>query len=268
MIVSGCYVPNTPSLIPVSNRHAAGFPEHSRTVRALKDVGELMLERGVETVVTVSPHFEKAAGIPVVRSRDLRQVYDYYGFPAEYYDLKYKCTGNPALAEQILSKAKEALVPCFPADDWGLDHGAWSPLINMFPKADVPVVPVGIARSLSDETHQAFGTAIRAASGSHRVAVVATGSVIHRLDMWGSGVAQPPDKAVQLLELFKQAVSLGKFEELWKADVSMFSEAAPEGGWKPLRVLAGSMGEATGRVLADEMELGAASLTTVLFEPK
>jgi 4,5-DOPA dioxygenase extradiol len=69
-------------------------------------------------------------------------VYDFYGFPAEFYQTKYPAPGAPALAARV----RELLGPGQTTDepDRGLDHGAYVPLVPMYPDADVPVLQASL----------------------------------------------------------------------------------------------------------------------------
>ena len=70
-------------------------------------------------------------------------VYDFYGFPQKYYDVKYAAPGAPELKKRV----HELLAPTQPvADDEtrGLDHGAYIPLVPMYPEVDVPVLQMSI----------------------------------------------------------------------------------------------------------------------------
>src|SRR5262249_30095802 len=70
-------------------------------------------------------------------------VYDFYGFPKKYYDVTYPAPGAPELAKRV----RELLSASGPvADDpkRGLDHGAFVPLLGMYPDADVPVLQISI----------------------------------------------------------------------------------------------------------------------------
>jgi len=68
-------------------------------------------------------------------------VYDFYGFPERYYRVTYGSPGAAALAERV-----RALLAPHVADEptRGLDHGAFIPLLAMYPKADIPVLQVSL----------------------------------------------------------------------------------------------------------------------------
>jgi len=255
------YVPNTPTLIGDLG------VKHDDTERALKLIGEDMIGKP-EAVFVVSPHFVTEGGIGIVAKPKLNQLYDFYGFPKEFYEVRYTPPGSPALAEDLLDLAEKDNLPLGIAEGWGLDHGAWSPLIHIFPMADVPIIPVSISNSTGTKDHERVGTLIRRLSMDHEVAIISTGSIIHRLDLWQKGVLSVPENALKYLDTCLDAFRSGNWEEIWKAPRELLDSASPEGGELPLRVLSGAVGNRfKGEILANETEFGSASLTTASFTP-
>jgi 4,5-DOPA dioxygenase extradiol len=107
-------------------------------------------------------------------------LHDFGGFDPRLYELQYPATGCPEAAEQVVRALQAAGLPVAQDAQRGLDHGAWTPLRQMFPDADVPVVP------LSVQSHQGPAHAYRvgqalAALAEHNIWVVASGNVTHNL---------------------------------------------------------------------------------------
>ena len=69
-------------------------------------------------------------------------VYDYYNFPARYYQVQYPAPPAPALARRVTELLGDQLE--LVASDRGLDHGAFIGLMGMYPEAGVPVLEVSI----------------------------------------------------------------------------------------------------------------------------
>jgi len=95
------------------------------------------------SILMVSAHWESAP-LTVGATRDAAPLtYDFYGFPERYYRMTYPSPGAPDLAERVA-----ALMPDTEAvshqPDRGLDHGAYVPLLVMYPKADVPVLQMSM----------------------------------------------------------------------------------------------------------------------------
>ena len=93
-------------------------------------------------ILVVSAHWENAP-LTLGATSPVPLVYDFYGFPAHYYQVTYPSPGAPALADRV----RQLLSPVMPvADDprRGLDHGAYVPLLVMYPEADIPVLQMSM----------------------------------------------------------------------------------------------------------------------------
>jgi 4,5-DOPA dioxygenase extradiol len=95
-----------------------------------------------KAVLVVSAHWESAP-LTIGATTTVPLIYDFYGFPKRYYDITYPSPGAPELAERVRRLAGE-LTPVAEAPDRGLDHGAYTPLLFMYPRADVPVLQISM----------------------------------------------------------------------------------------------------------------------------
>lgn len=93
-------------------------------------------------VLMLSAHWE-ARPLTIGATTTVPLIYDFYGFPARYYETKYPAPGAPALAERVRGLLRPA-GPVAEDPGRGLDHGAFVPLIGMYPAADVPVLQVSL----------------------------------------------------------------------------------------------------------------------------
>ncbi|WP_199818727.1 dioxygenase family protein [Streptomyces leeuwenhoekii] len=94
-------------------------------------------------ILVVSAHWEEAP-LALGATRTVPLVHDFWGFPEHYYRVRYEAPGAPELAESVrkLLRAPGRPVQDFP--DRGLDHGAYVPLVEMYPGADIPVLQVSL----------------------------------------------------------------------------------------------------------------------------
>jgi len=130
-------------------------------------------------IVCVSAHWE-TMGSAVTAMQTPRTIHDFYGFPRRLFEKEYPAPGAPELAERIGRLVKSTQVKADLA--WGLDHGTWSVLCRMYPKADVPVVQLSLDRSREATFNYQIGKEL----GELRqegVLIVGSGNIVHNLRM-------------------------------------------------------------------------------------
>ncbi|GHG43458.1 MULTISPECIES: dioxygenase family protein [Amycolatopsis] len=94
-------------------------------------------------ILVVSAHWEEAP-LTIGATTTVPLVYDFWGFPARYYQVKYAAPGAPELAAKVRKLLRSTETPVHDAPERGLDHGAYVPLVEMFPDADLPVLQVSM----------------------------------------------------------------------------------------------------------------------------
>jgi 4,5-DOPA dioxygenase extradiol len=105
-------------------------------------------------------------------------IHDFGNFPRPLHEFEYPAPGDPAFAAEV---AALLAPPEVQADRrWGLDHGTWSVLAHVFPRADVPVVQLSMDANQSAAAHYALGTRL-ARLRDDNVLLIATGNVVHNL---------------------------------------------------------------------------------------
>ena len=209
-------------------------------------LGEVLRERGVDTVVISSPHYLSRGKFEVESRENIPCIQDYYGFPDELYKFSYEAKNNLSLVSEIIGQSKSSGIDVVQSDSWGLDHGAWLPLYFMFPERDVKIVPVSVANATPDD-HFRFGQSIRLAVDKieGKVAVIGTGSPVHRLDLirygyYGEDKFEPGEKFDEKLI---ETIADGDFEKILnikKDHPSLFHAAAPEGDLDPFYTALGA----------------------------
>jgi 4,5-DOPA dioxygenase extradiol len=142
-------------------------------------------------ILVASAHWE--TNLPMLTgSARPETVHDFYNFPEPLYRIRYPAPGAPELAQQALTMLKSAGFTAAIDGCRGLDHGAWSPLLYMYPEADVPVVQLAVQPALGTRHHIALGRSLRKLAGED-VLILGSGHLTHNLRDWarGAGASQP-----------------------------------------------------------------------------
>ena len=130
-------------------------------------------------IVVISPHWETAA--PTVGfATQLETIYDFGGFDPRLYEIRYPATGCPEAAQLVVDALQAHGFAVQQDAQRGLDHGAWIPLRQMFPSADIPVVPLSVQTHLGPEHAYRIGQAL-AALAQQGLLVIGSGNVTHNL---------------------------------------------------------------------------------------
>ncbi|HEX6885283.1 MAG TPA: class III extradiol ring-cleavage dioxygenase [Planctomycetota bacterium] len=95
------------------------------------------------SVLMISAHWEERPAT-LGATRTLPLVYDFHGFPERYYQTQYPAPGAPELAERVRALLGARRMPVADDPGRGLDHGAYVPLVAMYPQADVPVLQLSL----------------------------------------------------------------------------------------------------------------------------
>lgn len=110
-------------------------------------------------IVVCSAHWEGEQTLINFRSKP-PLIYDYKGFPAHTYELKYPAPGSPQLALQIESLLNNANINARLDAEHGFDHGVFIPFKLIYPDADIPIVQISLRNDLDPAHHIAVGRAL------------------------------------------------------------------------------------------------------------
>lgn len=216
-----------------------------------------------EVIIAVSAHWA-TDGLFVRRSGTNPQINDMYGFPEELYEVEYRPAGSVEYADLTLEAlAGRAAV----SNDWGVDHGVWSVLVNMYPEADVPVVMVSTDMSADAEAQFETGRKLSALR-SRGAMIFASGNVVHNLSMVNWNMDSGYAWADRFDAEIHSAVAAGdnripvEFESL--AD---HEKAVPtKEHYYPLLTALGAAADDEAAVWNDYRELGSMSMTSYLWK--
>lgn len=214
-----------------------------------------------KAIVSVSAHWTTVEPRVTMQPRP-GMIYDFGGFPDELYSVTYPAPGDPVLAEHVLSLLHGQDIPAERDLARGFDHGTWTPLMLMYPDADIPVVQLSVQPQLGPEHHFAMGKALQPLR-NEGILILASGSTTHNLrDYFGRELnAEPVPYAREFTEWMKEMITSGRTDELLdythQGPHALRNHPTPE-HLLPLFV---SMGAGrTGQVLHDSYTYGVISM--------
>lgn len=129
-------------------------------------------------ILVISAHWEEAP-LAVGATTTVPLYYDFWGFPEKYYRVTYPAPGAPELAATVRGLLRNAGTPVQDVPERGLDHGAYVPLVEMYPGADIPVLQISMP-SLDPEQLLAIGRRL-APLRDEGVLIVGSGFFTHNL---------------------------------------------------------------------------------------
>ncbi|NMF90336.1 DODA-type extradiol aromatic ring-opening family dioxygenase [Aromatoleum petrolei] len=130
-------------------------------------------------ILVASPHW-MAPALKLSAGEQPETIHDFGGFPAPLYDLRYPAPGDPELAARAIARLAGSGIDAQPDPHRGLDHGAWVPLLHMYPDADVPVVQISMPARRPASWFHALGRALSPLR-EDGVLIVGSGSLTHNL---------------------------------------------------------------------------------------
>ncbi len=172
-------------------------------------------------ILIVSAHWQTAP-MALSATRPVPLVYDFYGFPQRYYDLQYAAPGAPELAATVKALMPPS-EPVIERESRGLDHGAWVPLMAMYPDADIPVLQVSMP-DLDPEHLFEIGKRL-APLRDDGTLIIGSGFMTHGLPFIGeyfAGKAGAPAWSVDFDRWAAEALDAGDLDTLFA-----FREKAP-----------------------------------------
>ncbi|OMO90351.1 Extradiol ring-cleavage dioxygenase, class III enzyme, subunit B [Corchorus capsularis] len=231
-----------------------------------------------KAILVISGHWDTCfPTVNIVECNDI--IYDFYGFddalyehyqfPPQMHQLKYPAPAAPDLAKKVKKLLVEAGFERVDEDrKRGLDHGAWMPLMLMYPEAKIPVCQLSV-QSKEDATHHyKMGKAL-APLKDQGVLILGSGAATHNLSaLQDLGGAVAP-WAAQFDSWLQDALLQGRYE-----DVNQFQEKAPYAKmahpcpdhFYPLHVAMGAAGEkAKAKLIHHSWDLGTFSYASYQF---
>ena len=106
-----------------------------------------------------------------------KQIYDFYGFPDELYDVVYRPSGSEEFA-LLVEKGLSKDVAC--KKGWGLDHASWAVLKHMYPEADIPVFEMSLNTDGNEEYHYNLGRKLSFIR-ENGILIIGSGNIVHNI---------------------------------------------------------------------------------------
>ena len=136
-----------------------------------------------KAIIAISAHWtnridNRLRNTSVMINERPETIHDFYGFPQHFYDFSYNAPGIPELAEKITRIVKTTSIT--KNSTWGLDHGTWSVLAQMYPEADIPVIQLGIDEDLPREKLFSIGQDLGALR-DEGILIFGSGNIVHNL---------------------------------------------------------------------------------------
>jgi 4,5-DOPA dioxygenase extradiol len=149
--------------------------------------------RRPDLILVISAHWEERAAT-LLGAQNPPMFYDYYGFPAQAYEIDYPALGSPEAAGRIADLLEQGGIPAAIDTERGFDHGLFIPLKMMYPEADIPCLQLSLLRGLSPGAHIALGQALRDLRGEN-ILVIGSGFSFHNLRAFSWQANGAPDPA-------------------------------------------------------------------------
>lgn len=168
----------------------------------LREVGRLLGKP--RAIVVVSPHW-MTSGVEISAMDCPSTIHDFGGFPRELYSLQYRAPGSPSLARDLKGQLESQGVSATLDTQRGLDHGAWIPLMHLYPDADVPVIQVSLQLDSDELSAFTLGQAL-APLAKEDVLIIGSGSLTHNLYEVRMGETEAASYAQAFTAWVRQAV--------------------------------------------------------------
>lgn len=151
--------------------------EENEFVAGFRNIGKNIPKP--KAVIVISAHWE-TKGTFVTAMDNPRTIHDFGGFPQALFDVQYPAPGSPELAKETKEIIKKTEVGL--DQRWGLDHGAWSVVKHLYPKADVPVIQMSIDYTQGAQYHYELAKEL-ASLRKKGILIVGSGNIVHNLGM-------------------------------------------------------------------------------------
>lgn len=173
-----------------------------------------------KAILIISAHWETRGGTRVFSGEKPKMIYDMYGFPKHLYEVNYPAPGSPELAAEMVSKINFANVEA--TEKWGLDHGAWSLLVKMYPQANIPCFQMSLNYTRDLQWHYDLAAELSYLR-EKGVLILCSGNIVHNLRV-GNFDKPAPDWALSFDDYVARKIVGGDHKSL--INYQSFGDAA------------------------------------------
>lgn len=247
------------------------FVGHGNPMHAISDNqftrGWANAAKGLQpkAILCVSAHWE-TQGTHVTVNEKPKTIHDFYGFPKELFDVEYPAPGSPEYAKLVQEEVTSTEVGA--KTDWGLDHGTWSILVKMFPKADVPVFQLSLDRSKPPSYHYNLARELKGLR-KRGVLIIGSGNIVHNLRMANFRADKPYDWALEFDQLSKELIQKQEHQKLINyqglGQAAQLSIPTPEHYLPMLYILAMQDSNEEVQFFNEEIDLASASMRSFVI---
>lgn len=197
-----------------------------------------------------------------------KTIHDFYGFPKPLFDVQYPAPGSPEIAREIQGLMTHTQLQL---DDssWGLDHGTWSVLKHLYPKADIPVIQLSLSIEETAAYHFKLGQELKRLR-QEGILIVASGNIVHNLRQlnWDTN-ATPHAWAVEFDQWCAEKMRERNFSALTESylnsQAGRLSVPTPEHYYPLLYILGAASAEDEIRFEYEGLENASISMRSVSF---
>ncbi|WP_035757499.1 4,5-DOPA dioxygenase extradiol [Hugenholtzia roseola] len=219
-----------------------------------------------KAIVCISAHW-LTKGTQVMAMQNPRTIHDFGRMDDRLFQIQYAAAGNPELAQEIIQKVQKAHIE--EDHHWGFDHGTWTVLRWMYPKADIPIIQISLDYKKDLQYHYDLAKEL-AFLRKQGVLIVGSGNIVHNLRSLKFPENSTYDWAIEFDQISKELIenrnhqALIQYEKLGEA--ARLSIPTPD-HYLPLLYILGLQTEKEKATFPIEgISYGSTSMRSVLIE--
>lgn len=240
--------------------------EDNDFTRQLHRLGESIKQPS--SILCISAHWMTQGYTSVTAQVKPPTIHDFRGFPEELFNVQYPSPGDPGLAEKIQKLVASTAIKM--DDSWGIDHGTWSVLRHLYPKANIPVIQLSLDMAKPASFHFEMGKALQPLRDEN-ILILGSGNIVHNLRQIQWQIDAPAYPwADEYAEWIKQEVEKRNFSEITEkfreSEAAKLSVPTLDHFLPLLYVLGASKNDDQLKVIYDGIQNASISMLTMGFE--